>query len=218
MTEPSENTNSSNANERMQGLLIEAESLPEASFLIRLVAFLLDYLLLSFISFFIITQIILPQNSLLSMDQLIAWLEAYTSWLETEKSAAQSTAVPMAIPMPMPMPSIQVRDTLSLISESFTLIFFTYFFIGDFALKGSSIGKKIFNIRTLSLIQPIKIPVFHALIRSMVKTMMLFHFFPIILLIAFATKFLHKRKSWGHDIVSHTIVVDEFKLSKMLHT
>jgi len=215
MTEPSGNTNSSNANERIQGLLIDAESLPEASFLIRLFAFLLDYLLLSFISFFIITQIILPQNNLLSMDQLVAWLEAYTSWLETEKSAAQSTAGTAGS---MPMPSIQVIDTLSLISESFTLIFFTYFFVGDFALKGSSIGKKIFNIRTLSLIQPIKIPVFHALIRSMVKTMMLFHFFPFILLIAFATKFLHKRKSWGHDIVSHTIVVDEFKLSKLLNT
>ena len=215
MTEPTDKQDSSNEEQLMHAFLVEPESLPNASFLIRLFAFLLDYLLLSFLSFFIITQIILPQNSSLSMDQLVAWAEAYSNWLEIENSSVQDA---MQTPASMPMPSVHVIDILSIISESFTLVFFTYFLISDFALKGASIGKKIFNIRTISLVEPLKIPIMHSLIRSMAKTTMLFYLFPFILLIAFATKFLHKSKSWGHDLVSHTMVVDEFKLRKMLNT
>ena len=103
------------------------------------------------------------------------------------------------------------------ITESFTLIFLIYFFICDYFFKGRSIGKRIFNIRTFSLVNPNKIPFTNALMRSAAKTLILFYFFPIILFVAMLTKFFHKSKQWGHDLISHTKVIDEFKIETLLN-
>ena len=53
--------------------------------------------------------------------------------------------------------------------------------------------------------------------RAAAKTLILFYFFPIILTLAVLTKFLHKSKQWGHDLISHTKVVDEFKLNQLFN-
>ena len=41
-------------------------------------------------------------------------------------------------------------------------------------------------------------------------------FFPILFLVAALTKRFHKSKQWGHDLISQTKVIDEYKLNQML--
>ena len=186
-------------------LMINAEILPQPPIWVRTLSFMLDYCLLSILSALILTQILLPLYPSLSWEALMNWSDDYLK-------ALQSTGKES-----LPIASQIVEDTLLFISESVTLIFLSYFFICDFVFKGSTIGKKIFNLRTISLIHPDKIPFTNSLMRAAAKTLILFYFFPIILILAVLTKYLHKSKQWGHDLISHTKVVDEFKLNQLFN-
>lgn len=191
-------------NQQINTLLINADGLPQPPIWVRALSFLLDYCLLSVISALIITQFLLPMNPELSWDGLIAWSEQYLSQIQSKGTEN------------LPVPNQTIQETLLFITESVTFLFLIYFFICDYFLKGSSIGKRIFNIRTLSLLKPEKIPLSSALMRSAAKTLILFYFFPIILSVAILTKFFHKSKQWGHDLISQTKVIDEFKVAELL--
>ena len=192
-------------NTETDSLLINADILPQPPIWVRTLSFMLDYFLLSVVSVLILTQILLPLNPSLSWEALMNWSDEYLK-------ALQSTGEEV-----LPIPTQIVEETLLFISESVTLLFLCYFFICDFVFKGSSMGKRIFNLRTISLIHPNKIPFTNSLMRAAAKTLILFYFFPIILTLAVLTKFLHKSKQWGHDLISHTKVVDEFKLNQLFN-
>ena len=192
-------------NLKTHSIQIHTENLPQPPLWVRGLSFILDYFLVSLIAALLITQIFLPLNPTHSWDALISWSESYLSQIQTEGTEN------------LPQPSLGIRDTLLFITESVTLIFLIYFFICDYFFKGRSIGKRIFNIRTFSLVNPDKIPFTNALMRSAAKTLILFYFFPIILFVAILTKFFHKSKQWGHDLISHTKVIDEFKIETLLN-
>ena len=48
------------------------------------------------------------------------------------------------------------------------------------------------------------------------KLLSFFYFFPVLFLVAALTKRFHKSKQWGHDLISQTKVIDEYKLNQML--
>ncbi|MAH39787.1 MAG: hypothetical protein CML08_00065 [Puniceicoccaceae bacterium] len=185
-------------------IILNEEALPEPPWLIRGIAFLLDYILLTLVATLIIVQVILPMNHSISVESLVQWLDSYALWLENTKDEA------------MPNPNASAREVLLLVTESFTLIFTLYFFLCDTLLGGRSIGKRIFNIRVVSLRLGERIPFFHALIRGFSKTIILFYFFPFIFILALLTKQFHKSKQWGHDLISQTKVIDEYKFKQML--
>ncbi|MAV39138.1 MAG: hypothetical protein CML12_00970 [Puniceicoccaceae bacterium] len=185
-------------------ITLSEETLPEPSWLIRGIAFLMDYILVTLLATLLVVQVILPMNHSISIEALVQWLDSYALWLE---NASDQT---------MPTPNTATQEVLLLVTESFTLIFILYFFLCDSLFRGRSIGKKIFNIRVISTSYGEKIPFFYALIRSFSKTIMIFYFFPIIFILALLTKQFHKSRKWGHDLVSQTKVIDEYKFNQML--
>ena len=98
---------------------------PSPPWLIRGIAFLLDYILLTLVATLIIVQVILPMNHSISVESLVQWLDSYALWLENTKDKA------------MPNPNASAREVLLLVTESFTLIFTLYFFLCDTLLGGT---------------------------------------------------------------------------------
>ena len=183
---------------------LNSDSLPEPSIAFRGLAFLLDYILVLLLATLIILQVILPLNPSFSLEALNDWLDAYLAWAESNNNTAA------------PILNDSAQSILLLITESFSIIFILYFVLCDTLFKGSSIGKKIFNLKTITLTPRNSIPIFHSGIRAISKTIILFYFFPILFLVAALTKRFHKSKQWGHDLISQTKVIDEYKLNQML--
>ncbi|MAI43189.1 MAG: hypothetical protein CBD67_001225 [Opitutales bacterium TMED207] len=183
---------------------LDSDNLPEPSIAFRGLAFLLDYILVVLLATLIILQVILPLNPSFSLEALNDWLEAYIAWAETNSTTAA------------PILNDSAQSILLLITESFSIIFILYFVLCDTLFKGSSMGKKIFNLKTITLTPRDSIPIFHAGIRAISKTVLLFYFFPLLFLVAALTKRFHKSKQWGHDLISQTKVIDEYKLNQML--
>ena len=154
----------------------------------------------------IILKVILPLNPSFSLEALNEWLEAYIAWAETNSNSTKAA----------PILNDSVQSILLLITDSFSIIFILYFVLCDTLFKGSSMGKKIFNLQTITLTPRDSIPIFHAGIRAISKTVLLFYFFPLLFLVAALTKRFHKSKQWGHDLISQTKVIDEYKLNQML--
>ena len=183
---------------------LNSDNLPEPSIAFRGIAFLLDFTLLSMLATLIILQVILPLNPSFSLEALNDWLVTYIAWAQTNSTTAA------------PILNDSAQSILLLITESFSIIFIFYFVLCDTLFKGSSIGKKIFNLKTITLTPRDSIPIFHAGIRAISKTVLLFYFFPLLFLVAALTKRFHKSKQWGHDLISQTKVIDEYKLNQML--
>ena len=203
---PELNQDSSDQEDNKKAFIISlnSDTLPEPSMAFRGLAFLLDYILVLLLATLIILQVILPLNPSFSLEALNHWLEAYLTWAESNSETAA------------PIPNDSVQSILLLITESFTIIFILYFLLCDTLFKGSSIGKKIFNLKTITITPRDSVPIFHASIRAISKTIILFYFFPVLFLVAALTKRFHKSKQWGHDLISQTKVIDEYKLNQML--
>tara|TARA_Y100000588_G_scaffold394258_1_gene513772 strand:+ start:7456 stop:8022 length:567 start_codon:yes stop_codon:yes gene_type:complete len=89
----------------------------------------------------------------------------------------------------------------------FYKIFFFYFFLSEWTLKGSSLGKKIFRITAVkrSLDQPLNMGVL--LMRAWLKTVFLILFLPL-LWITFLWVFVQPEKRTVHDLLTGTWVID----------
>ena len=183
---------------------LDSDSIPEPSIAFRGLAFILDYILVILLATLIILQVILPLNPSFSLEALNDWLDTYLAWAESNTDTAA------------PILNDSAQSILLLITESFSIIFILYFLLCDTLFKGSSFGKKIFNLKTITLTPRNSIPILHAGIRAISKTIILFYFFPILFLVAVLTKRFHKSKQWGHDLISQTKVIDEYKLNQML--
>ena len=205
---PELDQNSLNKEENKKAFIIslDSDNLPEPSIAFRGLAFLLDYILVVLLATLIILKVILPLNPSFSLEALNEWLEAYIAWAETNSNSTKAA----------PILNDSVQSILLLITDSFSIIFILYFVLCDTLFKGSSMGKKIFNLQTITLTPRDSIPIFHAGIRAISKTVLLFYFFPLLFLVAALTKRFHKSKQWGHDLISQTKVIDEYKLNQML--
>ena len=204
MPELDQDSHNKGDNKKAFIISLDSDNLPEPSIAFRGLAFLLDYILVVLLATLIILQVILPLNPSFSLEALNDWLEAYIAWAETNSTTAA------------PILNDSAQSILLLITESFSIIFILYFVLCDTLFKGSSMGKKIFNLKTITLTPRDSIPIFHAGIRAISKTVLLFYFFPLLFLVAALTKRFHKSKQWGHDLISQTKVIDEYKLNQML--
>lgn len=206
MSELDQNSHNKEENKKAFIISLDSDNLPEPSIAFRGLAFLLDYILVVLLATLIILKVILPLNPSFSLEALNEWLEAYIAWAETNSNSTKAA----------PILNDSVQSILLLITDSFSIIFILYFVLCDTLFKGSSMGKKIFNLQTITLTPRDSIPIFHAGIRAISKTVLLFYFFPLLFLVAALTKRFHKSKQWGHDLISQTKVIDEYKLNQML--
>jgi uncharacterized RDD family membrane protein YckC len=173
--------------------------MPTAKLSLRALALLLDGILMTAVASVIIWKVVLPESHPGAFGELMQWSQALMSWFE---SGGADTAA-------MPEPSQALVRALGVANELQLLTFWLYFAIGEAFFAGSSLGKRICRIRSISTVTLGAPPILAGIIRGGLKTVTLFWLFPIAFAATFITLFFNKRRQLGHDLCARTAVVDE---------
>jgi uncharacterized RDD family membrane protein YckC len=169
---------------------------------LRALAFLLDFVLISAIASLLIWKVVLPQSHPAAFTELTEWTATFMAWID-EGSGASAT--------PLPEPSRNLQEALKRANEIQLLCFWLYFAIGEAFWAGSSLGKRICRIRSISTMTLGPLPILSGIVRGGLKTLTIFFFFPIGMIATLATLFFNKRRQMGHDLMSRSVVIDEKK-------
>ena len=174
--------------------------MPPASIGLRGLAFLLDFVLISAVGSIIIWKITLPQSHPAAFTELTEWTQAIVTWWGDRATAVDTT---------LPEPSKNLTEALTIANELQLLCFWLYFSLGEAFFAGSSLGKRICRIRSVSTVTLSKPPIMAGIVRGGLKTLTLYFFFPIAMIATLVTLFFNKRRQMGHDMMSRTAVIDE---------
>ena len=174
--------------------------MPPASIGLRGLAFLLDFILISAVASIIIWKVALPQSHPAAFTELSEWIQAVASWYADRSSLIDAR---------FPEPSKNLAEALTIANELQMLCFWLYFALGEAFFAGSSLGKRICRIRSVSTVTLGKPPIMAGIIRGGLKTLTIYFFFPIGMIATLVTLFFNKRRQMGHDMVSRTAVIDE---------
>ena len=174
--------------------------MPPASIGLRSLAFFLDFILISAVASIIIWKIALPQSHPAAFTELTEWTQAVGTWWGDRATAVDA---------PLPEPSKNLAEALIIANELQMLCFWLYFALGEAFFAGSSLGKRICRIRSVSTVTLDKPPIMAGIIRGGLKTLTIYFFFPIGMIATLITLFFNKRRQMGHDMMSRTAVVDE---------
>lgn len=182
----------------LDSIFSEGGPMPSAKFSLRALALMLDCILMTAVASLIIWKIALPQSHPGAFGELMQWSQQVVNWLE---SGGSGTAIPE--------PDKQLAGALAVANELQLLIFWLYFAIGEAFFAGSSLGKRICRIRSVSTVNLGPPPVFAGIVRGGLKTVTLFWLFPIAFAATFLALFFNNRRQLGHDLCARTAVVDE---------
>ena len=174
--------------------------MPPASIGLRSLAFFLDFILISAVASIIIWKIALPQSHPAAFTELTEWTQAVGTWWGDRATAVDT---------PLPEPSKNLAEALIIANELQMLCFWLYFALGEAFFAGSSLGKRICRIRSVSTVTLDKPPIMAGIIRGGLKTLTIYFFFPIGMIATLVTLFFNKRRQMGHDMMSRTAVIDE---------
>ena len=174
--------------------------MPPASIGIRGLAFFLDFILISAVASIIIWKIALPQSHPAAFTELTEWTQAVGTWWGDRATSVDA---------PLPEPCKNLAEALIIANELQMLCFWLYFALGEAFFAGSSLGKRICRIRSVSTVTLDKPPIMAGIIRGGLKTLTIYFFFPIGMIATLITLFFNKRRQMGHDMMSRTAVVDE---------
>ncbi len=184
--------------------------MPTASLGFRALAFFLDFVLITAVAMVFIWKIAIPishpgalHEYSTNIQETQAWLERYDSPIEGMQSYFNDKSSPLFTTS---------QDLNSAIEYAFNLaflIFWLYFAIGEAFFGGSSFGKRLCCIRSVSTITLGPLPVFTAIVRAGVKTTAIFLLFPISIFIPLLGLLFNKRQQLLHDLCSRTAVIDE---------
>ena len=174
--------------------------MPPASIGLRGLAFFLDFILISAVASIIIWKIALPQSHPAAFTELTEWTQAVGTWWGDRATSVDA---------PLPEPCKNLAEALIIANELQMLCFWLYFALGEAFFAGSSLGKRICRIRSVSTVTLDKPPIMAGIIRGGLKTLTIYFFFPIGMIATLITLFFNKRRQMGHDMMSRTAVVDE---------
>jgi uncharacterized RDD family membrane protein YckC len=174
--------------------------MPPASIGLRGLAFFLDFILISAVASIIIWKIALPQSHPAAFTELTEWTQAVGTWWGDRATAVDA---------PLPEPSKNLAEALIIANELQMLCFWLYFAIGEAFFAGSSLGKRICRICSVSTVTLDRPPIMAGIIRGGLKTLTIYFFFPIGMVATLVTLFFNKRRQMGHDMMSRTAVIDE---------
>jgi uncharacterized RDD family membrane protein YckC len=174
--------------------------MPPASIGLRSLAFFLDFILISAVASIIIWKIALPQSHPAAFTELTEWTQTVVTWYGDRATAVDA---------PLPEPSNNLAEALIIANELQMLCFWLYFALGEAFFAGSSLGKRICRIRSVSTVTLDKPPIMAGIIRGGLKTLTIYFFFPIGMIATLVTLFFNKRRQMGHDMMSRTAVIDE---------
>jgi uncharacterized RDD family membrane protein YckC len=174
--------------------------MPPASIGLRALAFLLDFILVSAVASIIIWKIVLPQSHPAAFTELTEWSQSIITWYSEHNGDPEST---------FPQPNKSLTTALAAANELQMLCFWLYFAIGEAFFAGSSLGKRICRIRSVSTVSLGTLPIMAGIVRGGLKTLTLYLFFPLGMIATLAALFFNKRRQMGHDIMSRSAVIDE---------
>ena len=132
--------------------------------------------------------------------ELSEWIQAVASWYGDRSTLIDTR---------FPEPSKNLTEALTIANELQLLCFWLYFSLGEAFFAGSSLGKRICRIRSVSTVTLGKPPIMTGIVRGGMKTLTLYFFFPIGMIATLVTLFFNKRHQMGHDMMSRTAVIDE---------
>ncbi len=174
--------------------------MPAAHLRIRSLAFLLDFILLTAVSLVVTWKLAMPLYHPGAYYELNQWMDAFISWLQTGGTSSGE---------PLPTMSQSLSDAIGYAQDLQLMIFWLYFAVGEAFYGGSSLGKRICRLRSVSTITLGKPPLLTGIARGGLKTMAIFLFFPLSVLATVCFVFFNKRRQMGHDLFTRTAVVDE---------
>lgn len=160
----------------------------------RLIAFLLDTLLIGAFVLMVIGTFVIPQY----YGAAAAELKEAIFEVAGDSSVTQSELLAKVSPQVLEM--IHSCQAFSLFG------FWLFYALSEIITGGSSLGKKVLSIRTISLRKMARPSYVESFVRAGLKTMALLAFFPF-LLVSFLVIFISKYNQTGHDILTRTVVV-----------
>lgn len=172
--------------------------MPTARFGLRALALILDFVLMTAVASVIIWKVVLPQSHPGAFGELMDWSEAFIEWVEQREPET-----------PMPEPSRELAEALGIANELQLLLFWIYFAIGEAFFAGSSLGKRICRIRSVSTVTLGPPPILAGITRGGLKTITLFWLFPVAFIATFIALFFNNRRQLAHDLFARTAVVDD---------
>jgi uncharacterized RDD family membrane protein YckC len=189
-----------NAGTLLDSIFRKDGPMPPAAIWLRAFAFALDFILISAVASVIIWKVVLPQSHPAAFTQLTEWTQEVMDWYGDRSSTTDT---------PFPEPDKNLARALALANELQMLAFWLYFAIGEAFFAGSSLGKRICRIRSVSTVTLGRPPIMAGIVRGGLKTLTLYLFFPVGMIATLAALFFNRRRQMGHDLMSRTAVVDE---------
>ena len=183
----------------LDSIFREGGPMPPARIRLRIIAFLMDALLLFLVANFIILKLLFPEVHPGAMTEYTVWFETFILSL-TEGSGKFPAMNPSLIDAMNDAYSVQI------------IVAWFYFGIGESFFNGGSLGKRTFRLRSISTITLGPVSVFNGIFRAGLKTILFFYFFPVLLTGALLATCFNRRKQAGHDLLSRTVVVDEKRM------
>ncbi len=199
-SEQERQTATPSAGSLLDSVFCKGGPMPTASIRLRAFAFLLDFILISAVASIIIWKVALPQSHPAAFSELTEWTEAAIDWYGARAANPEA---------PFPEPSPNLARALALANELQMLTFWLYFALGEAFFSGSSLGKRICRIRSVSTVTLGAPPLMAGIVRGGLKTLTLYLFFPLAMIATLAALFFNKRRQMGHDLMSRTVVIDE---------
>ncbi|CAI8276530.1 MAG: Uncharacterised protein [Opitutia bacterium UBA7350] len=191
----------------LETILADDGPMPAAHMGIRILAFILDFVLCLAIATILIWKIILPASHPGIFLEFNAWTEQLLQWLQNTESTIET----------MPRPGKDLLAALRHASEIQLLIFWAYFGLGEIFLAGS-LGKRACRLRTVSTLTLGALNPLAAFLRAGVKTAACFFLFPICFIANLIALCFNARRQLGHDLIARTAVIDEKYLKNEPYT
>ena len=183
----------------LDSIFREDGPMPPARMRIRILAFLLDFVLITAVASVIIWQFAIPQAYPGTLEEFSEWSRQFVDWLGDGSEKAANA----------PEMEDNLSRALAYARDLQLIIFWVYFAVGEAFFAGSSVGKRACRLRSVSTVTLGAPPVLTGIVRGGLKTVALFFVFPLALGATLGALWFNKRRQMGHDLLSRTAVVDE---------
>ncbi|MGJ8652278.1 MAG: RDD family protein [Opitutaceae bacterium] len=177
--------------------------MPPASIGIRGLAFFLDFILLLAFSLVFVWKFTMPQSHPGALHEMTEFFRAFIDWMALIKTQPDATP---------PEVSQSLKAALAHDLNLRFIIMWVYFGIGEAFFGGSSLGKKLCCIRTVSTVTLGTQPIMTGIVRGGLKTLTVFVIYPFSTPLALIGLLFNKRSQLVHDLASRTAVIDERKV------
>lgn len=186
-------------------LSIEVSSIVLAPYFSRFLAFLLDMTLAIVFGVFCLKVYFLPEN-FPGLQQVLS--EKMTVYLNTLQTTSTTEAFVFDLKL-----TTQEQEGIHFIA---TFIFFVVWFynaLNEIFLKGSSLGKRVFQLQVVSSLNFEPLRIGDTILRAGLKTITLLIYFPI-LCIDYLLPLFNQKKQTLHDMICRTVVIVQPVLSE----